>query len=851
MYLDTDDTVPGPEGKGVAFSLKQAHAVDGVAPAAVPDLPSHTLKDYLKSLPAGVNCVRAPYHYAIGGSEEVLEVIPRRRIVRWADGWAWYRELHEDVVPLFGNHESWQGNAGFVIEHHPSESREKKLIRNARIVQKIAGSLEKAGEAKDHRTLYNLGSIALEEGNYDRAIQFLSHAALEADFRGAKDDSLYYRQLLVRAFNMQGNYVAAVQAAFQQLATDPASPEGFLSMVDIHAKMGEWARCVTWYERLLQTPVPKDTLIDKPVERVAWPAAWAAEAYLNLQKFDQALAAAERAVKAGPVDVLALQALKVCKAAKREADALAATKLLVNYHLENGWPDAARMVLLAAPPVEEVFAREAAAVDSAISRFEDTAEIEFTQVASGDVVGTTYLEAAAPLGPRTAETDGNFTSAALRAIGEENGIVVSQDVVDGLCRLVVDPSAAYGEREITIFAPSYNEPWAPEWVRTTGIGGSEEAIVYLAEALAARGHKVIVYGPASQRTITRTLNRVEWRRLRDYDPEGEFDVLIAHRAPWAVTHNPSANQLFIWHHDHAYDPREWSVDLAMRAAHLFVSEWQRQALWGLLQAYDGPKTKDKSIDEVLHGHVIGNGVPEEQCPSFHEGIRIPNRVVYASQPIRGLSRLLSIWPEVLVAKPDAQLHLYYGKHTNQVGAAHHPAVRAELDLVERMLRGEHLKDDVDPHPPTTRDLFLASIIDHDRIPQPELMVELRKASVWAYPCIFPEVSCIAGLRAAAAGCIPVFLKKGSALGETQPNQTYAVDKLWEEGGREEFLENLVDALDDTTFNRDILRADTLMFHAWERVADRFEIAIGSGIGDHMQEANVIMSSKSVKLEGIR
>jgi len=805
LYLDTDDVIPGASAKGVADSLKSF---------AAESAPTMTLKEYLARLPADVNCVEAPYHYVIGGSGEVLQVLQRRRIIRWADGFYWHNRIHEDVAVAFGKRIRKVGNAGLVIEHYPVESRQKKLERNARIIRRIAAEADSSGESMDHRTLFNLGTIALEEGDYAQAATFLRRASDEAIGRGVLDDAVYSRFLLVRAYLLRRQFRDAISTAGEILALAPRAPEGYLSYIDACYQGEDWKRVVDWYEQYQHVPRPARFVADRPVERQAWPAAWAAEAYLQLERYDDALAAAQKAVEYGPQDVFCQQALTRCEEAKRHADAVAAVKTLVDYHLTNGHVQGAVAALDAGIRLEvDAHRDERIAVDAAVRRAQERItggerRSEWTRPDEGTL--TTVIQ----LGPQNADALDNPTSLSVRKEAEDIGFVVSQLPEDGdpaRCRVVVRPGIDYLPDEVTIYAPAYNENWAPEWVATQGIGGSEEAIVYFARELAARGYKVTVYGPAQQPWMTRTLDGVEWRRLREFDFDSiETDVLIAHRAPWVVRQNPRCRRLFIWHHDHAYDPREWTPEIVREAEHLFVSNWQRQVLWELLKHY---APVNGSIDDYLRGVTIGNGVPAEQAlidTSLASLPRDAKRVVYCSQPIRGLRLLLDVWPEILAEVPDAELHLYYGKHTNRIGAQQNATVRAELDAVEARLRDAK------------------RVTDHGRIPQPMLMDELRKASVWAYPCIFPEVSCIAGLRAAAAGCIPIFLSHGSALGETQPEQSYAVAKPWSEGGREEFVGRLLAALKgEIQVDRDLIRADAIAFHTWSSVVDRFEAALES------------------------
>lgn len=104
--------------------------------------------------------------------------------------------------------------------------------------------------------------------------------------------------------------------------------------------------------------------------------------------------------------------------------------------------------------------------------------------------------------------------------------------------------------------------------------------------------------------------------------------------------------------------------------------------------------------------------------------KIPKQCLYASSPDRGLDRLLRAWPSVVRACPDATLIVTYGAQDYDV-----PGVKF-LDATE------------------------------------EEMDELyRTSDIWAYPCNGGELYCMTGIKAQAAGCVPVIVPT-MALQET-------------------------------------------------------------------------------------
>ncbi len=155
---------------------------------------------------------------------------------------------------------------------------------------------------------------------------------------------------------------------------------------------------------------------------------------------------------------------------------------------------------------------------------------------------------------------------------------------------------------VTFFCPHHTECWGPETPRTTGIGASEEAVVYLAEALARRGVSVDVYAPVPNHDVV-VRRGVRWHHLREFDHREERSLLVAHRAPW-VAQQPDvgAKRLVVWHQDNAYPDAIWGPPVAARSEHVFVSEWHRETL-----------ARAGHIQEPFQKcHVLPNAVPMEQ-----------------------------------------------------------------------------------------------------------------------------------------------------------------------------------------------------------------------------------------------
>lgn len=202
--------------------------------------------------------------------------------------------------------------------------------------------------------------------------------------------------------------------------------------------------------------------------------------------------------------------------------------------------------------------------------------------------------------------------------------------------------------------------------------------------------------------------------------------------------------------------------------------------------------------------TIGNGVVAAQFDPKVVGRELttdvprdPLRLIYAMSYNRGLERLLKMWPRVLAQVPGVSLHLYYGW-----GAIYNKQQLLDLQALVKQ----------------------PSIFEHGKVGHEELLVEYRKAGVFAYPSSTPEAFSISTLKAILCGCVPVV----SALGAL-PSVAGAHDGpliVSPHDDDEAYLEALLSVLVDT---REQERRRALMRKTakaekfgWDRIAKEWD-----------------------------
>lgn len=270
--------------------------------------------------------------------------------------------------------------------------------------------------------------------------------------------------------------------------------------------------------------------------------------------------------------------------------------------------------------------------------------------------------------------------------------------------------------------------WGP-WSLKDGISGSEEAVIRLTKHLANLGWQVTVYATPGDRAGE--IDGVDWKQYWEFNPKDIFDVFIAWRSPWTFDTNYKASKKYLWLHDVMGDEEITPERMKNLDKVMLLSQFHRECYPSIPE------------DKVF---LTGNGIDSSEFERTDVS-RDVYKVVYMSSQVRGQEQLLDMWPEVVRAVPNATLHLYYGWNGWD---------EMEKSNPERMAWKQAMITKIDSMP---------SVTDHGRVDQAEIVQTILEAGVWAYPCAFPEISCITAMKAQAGGAIPV-TSDYAALNET-------------------------------------------------------------------------------------
>ena len=114
------------------------------------------------------------------------------------------------------------------------------------------------------------------------------------------------------------------------------------------------------------------------------------------------------------------------------------------------------------------------------------------------------------------------------------------------------------------------ERLSPAAIDSTGLGGSETALVRVAAGLAARGHQVTVYADTSVGVV----DGVAYRPCERWDPSDPADAVVVSRLPEMFDHQIAAPIRVFWCHDAFYNglTPERTGDMT---SVVVLSDWQR------------------------------------------------------------------------------------------------------------------------------------------------------------------------------------------------------------------------------------------------------------------------------------
>lgn len=174
-----------------------------------------------------------------------------------------------------------------------------------------------------------------------------------------------------------------------------------------------------------------------------------------------------------------------------------------------------------------------------------------------------------------------------------------------------------------------------------GLGGTEQTLLLLTEALVKIGHKVTVYASCYK---TGKYKGVTWKNLWELNEKSHADVYIAVRFIDSFTdYKLNKNSLkILWCHDD-YLPSITELLKSNQLHYVFaVSNFQRDLLIRLGISKELIYVTKNVFDANLYSPL---------------GVKKKKQFIYCSSPDRGLCYLLEMWPKIKKLYPDFKLKI--------------------------------------------------------------------------------------------------------------------------------------------------------------------------------------------------
>ncbi len=365
----------------------------------------------------------------------------------------------------------------------------------------------------------------------------------------------------------------------------------------------------------------------------------------------------------------------------------------------------------------------------------------------------------------------------------------------------LNPKTESSGKDMVIYCGRAWEEWGPSSLEK-GIGGSEEAVIRLAREWALKGWNVVVYNNCGTEEILDPAcdsGRVVYKPFWEFNPKDKQDVFISWRDPLVFDYEINAPIRLLDLHD-VPNLLDYTSKRIKNITRIMVKTMFHRNLL--------PTIPNGKIS------VVGHGVDASE---FDANVpRARHQVVYTSSYDRGLEHLLDIWPDVIAEIPDARLLVAYGWDLfDKIQGGNKERMAWKDKMVEKMA-----------HP---------SINEVGRLSHKDVARLMKSSDVFAYPCHFAEIFCIAAAKAQMAGAIPVVTTSDSCLRETvgiglQVSGTLDPAKQLEPGAATpaevlaKYKEELIKFLKNDDLRSDV--REQAMRHAretfdWTKVADRW------------------------------
>ena len=372
--------------------------------------------------------------------------------------------------------------------------------------------------------------------------------------------------------------------------------------------------------------------------------------------------------------------------------------------------------------------------------------------------------------------------------------------------------------------------WNYSYLKENAIGGSEKAVAYLTKELALKfqtkdnslkTNKIYIVGDVKNEELAELnityLNLSQFPKLMNEIP---FHTVVCSRyiGFLEMFNTCSFYKFYIWAHDTMLLP--YGSNLSDNA---ILEKWSNyidgcvcQTKW---HANEYEKRYSSLKDKII---IVNNGIDKSAFPltssSTSSRKKQPNKFIYTSRTERGLTRVLELWPQILLVIPDAELVIStYTKF---------PLNKEE----------EQIKTIIDKY---------ESIRHLGQLNTEQLYKEMSTAEYWLYPTSWPETSCITALEMLMSEVICLYYPV-AGLTDTMDNYGIQIER----GNEIETLMKLTPQQNDEVRLKGKIYAESC---SWENRASLWtknffrNLSVSKNVFEHVREEDLLADNKGTIL----
>lgn len=263
------------------------------------------------------------------------------------------------------------------------------------------------------------------------------------------------------------------------------------------------------------------------------------------------------------------------------------------------------------------------------------------------------------------------------------------------------------------------------------LGGAETSFIEMANALARRGHHVLVCNKCEAEIVHKG---VTWRPIGQGVPDSA-DLYIANRGDKLLKLCRGARRVIFWIHNPASYLLKWRYQWKLA--------WRRPVI-----VFSGGSHAGTYPGWAVAGgrEIVPYGLTDIFCHATQRDQPPPPRAVFTSNPMRSLDWLLDLWVNhIRPAVPTAELHVFAGMAT--YGAAGAAKAGRMGPILER-----------------AAGLADLGVVVRGPVPKAQLVDELAAARALLYRGDIGETFCSAVAEAQAMG-LPAVLQDIACMKE--------------------------------------------------------------------------------------